>query len=307
LPPGSACKRGNPGDIWHSSDGGVTWAIASIPVSHNGAGVVTRAGRITLAAGNPSDPAHTAVFAMVANRDETHSETIDVFRSSDGGATFVSVKGTLTNPDGVCTDMDIGSSQSGFNQAIAVDPTNDGRVVIAGLFCSARSVDATSASPTWQVVSDVYGSQTHAACGAIPYVHSDFHALAIQPSGRVLLGGDGGIETSDDALIVATGAECSTTWHDVNRGLVTHLCYSIASGDPAWGDADVVFTGLQDDSSRWRDGVGKRWDTINLSDGTGGAIARTGGQTVYWAAQAADDHPTPDRTYCTHDCGLLEP
>jgi uncharacterized protein (TIGR03382 family) len=310
LPPSASCRLGNPGDIWHSNDGGATWTKSVIPVSTNSSGVVSRAGRMALAAGDPSDPATTVVYAMVANRDDSHSQTIDILRSNDGGATFVSAKGTVTNPDTVCVDLDVGSVQSGYNQAIAVDPRHPERVVVAGLFCSVRSVDGTSASPSWQVVSDVYGPQTSTSCGPIPYVHSDFHAALIAPNGRVLLGGDGGLEASDDALSVAAGSECSTRWIDANRGLATHMSYTITSGDPAYGDGDVIFTGMQDLSSRWRDSAHPgQWNTINLSDGTGGAVVRSGDATIYWTAQVAIGGLAKDRAYCRRepgtDCGLL--
>jgi hypothetical protein len=301
IAPSAGCPRGNPGHVWTSSDGGATWTMTALPVMHNYNGQVAVAGRMTLASSG------NVVYAMVANRDERATQTIDILRSNDGGATFASAKGPVTDPDTVCVDLDVGSVQSSYNQAIAVDPAHPERVVVAGLFCSVRTVDGTSATPTWQVVSDVYSHQTATSCGQIPYVHSDFHAALITPTGRLLLGGDGGIEASDDALTIANGNECSTQWIDANRGLATHLSYSLTSGDPMYGDGDVIYTGLQDLSSRWRDPAhADQWNTINLSDGTGGAIARDGDQSIYWAAQVSS---TMDRTYCRRmpavDCGLL--
>jgi hypothetical protein len=291
------CPHGNPGAIWGSVDGGVTWTMATVPAG--------RMGRITLAAGNAQNPATTVVYALVGNQDESHAQTVNILRSDDAGATFVSARGTLSNPDTVCTDLNVGSSQSGFNQAVAVDPQNADHVILAGLFCSFRTQNGRSAQPSWQVVSDVYGPQTTTGCGTIPYVHSDFHAALIA-NGKVYLGGDGGIEVSPNALTVAAGSECSTTWQNKNRGLTTHLCYSITSGDPRSGDPQVVYTGMQDLSTRWRDPTAlDRWDTINLSDGTGGAVARTSTNTIYWAAQAGSprDNPTPSRTFCLRKSG----
>jgi hypothetical protein len=311
LPPGPQCNHGNAGDIWRSVDGGLTWssatAASALPPSYNHSGALAAPGRMTLAAGDTTDPAHTVVYAMVGNRDESHSQTVNIFRSDDGGATYSSAKGALTNPDAFCTDLDVGASQSGFNQAIAVDPANSDHVVVAGLLCSFRTLDGRGATPHWQIVSDVYGPQTATTCGSIPYVHSDFHALVISNIGgvaRVLLGGDGGLETSTDALTVQSGSECSIHWDNANRGLVTHLCYSIASGDQLGGDPEVVFTGMQDISSRWRDPTDHdRWNTINQSDGIGGAVAHVGGQTIYWTSQAPspNDDPTPDRKFCKRD------
>src|SRR5262249_60756399 len=103
--------------------------------------------------------ATTSVYALVGNQDESHAQTVNILRSDDAGATFVSAKGTLSNPDTVCTDLNVGSSQSGFNQAIAVDPQNADHVILAGLFCSFRTQNGRAAQPSWQVGSDVYGPQ----------------------------------------------------------------------------------------------------------------------------------------------------
>jgi hypothetical protein len=303
VPPGSGCKHGNPGEIWRSRDGGATWTTVPLPATS------AVPGRMTLAAGSPADPTHTAVYVMVGNRDETNSETMNIFRSLDGGATYASALGMLTNPDGYCT-MDIGSITTNFNQAIAVDPANADRVMVAGLACSVRTLNGTAASPAWQVVSDVFSGATSTACGHIPYVHSDFHAALIA-NGRVLLGQDGGLATSTNALSVARGEECSTTWATANVGLVTHLCWGIASGDVVGGDPEVVFAGMQDISTRWRSAANpENWDTINLSDGTGGEVVH-GAEITYWEAQAGspNDSSTPDRQYCKpadSDCGRRE-
>src|SRR5262249_34141518 len=161
-------------DLWRSIDGGVTWtsaaAAALLPPSTGSNGRPSRIGRMTLAAGNAADPTRTVLYAMVANQDETHPQTVNIFRSTDGGATWASGKGSVSNPDAVCTDMDVGSVQSGFNQAIAVDPANADHVVVAGLFCSLRTTNGQAQNPSWQVISDVYGPQTVTPCGAIPYV-----------------------------------------------------------------------------------------------------------------------------------------
>jgi hypothetical protein len=317
--PGPSCAKGNPGDIWHSTNGGESWTSATetgiLPHVVRSTGEAVRPGRMTIGTGSTDDPNNVVAYVLVANEDETNSETVDVFRTTDRGRTYTSIKGAVTNPDGICFDTNVGDVQSGYNQALAVDPTDDNHLVIAGLYCSLRSLDGRSQSPTWQVVSDVYGgvgngsTKATTACGSIPYVHSDFHSARvanIDGQTRVLLGGDGGLVDSVNAFDVPDGSECNVTWENKNYGLVTELCYSIGSGDPAEGDGDVVFTGMQDLSSRWRTSGGS-FDTINLSDGTGSAVARGDGHTLYWAAQAAGGS-VPNRTFCERggtDCSLL--
>ncbi|HVE84644.1 MAG TPA: hypothetical protein VND93_17425, partial [Myxococcales bacterium] len=112
--------------------------------------------------------------------------------------------------------------------------------------------------------------------------HADWHRTIIVRIGataRVLGGCDGGLYWSDNTLSVANPE--TATWNGGNRGLPTHLSYSVASGDPVSGNPFVAFTGLQDNGTRFRDTTATStvFNQVIGGDGFGAAA----GTTIYWA------------------------
>jgi hypothetical protein len=293
---------GNYGDIWKSTDSGNTWVSARasglLPGSVTGA-PATDIGRIQLATGGTADPAATVVYALAGSLSETPSAATNaVLKSTDGGATWM-VKGTkttpVTNPTGGnnCTNLDVGHLQSWYNLAIAVDPGDANRVIIGGDLCGVRTIDGGT---TWQNVAHwlPQGGGGLTADGFLPYVHADWHTATIVRVGSTtmtLAGTDGGIYVSYDVFDRATGA--TVTWHFPDVGLVTHLPYSVGSGDPIYGRGGVVFAGLQDNGTRFRlledeayifEYTEQNWDQVRGGDGIGTAVVNdpTGQNPVYW-------------------------
>jgi hypothetical protein len=275
---------GNLGDIWKSVDGGATWtslrAAGTLPLPPNG-----EMGRINLAAVVGAPTAATAVIYALAG-NQTGGATVAVLKSLDGGATWTIVsKGAATAPTNPtpgatgadCMNMDIGHGQSQYDLAISVDPGNPNSVLIGGNLCGARTVDGGA---SWQIVSDwlAFGGDE----GNLPYVHADWHAsLVTRVAGKAitLAGSDGGIFASFDVFDAARGADVQ--WFDANVGLDTHLPYSVGSGDPVFGTAQFVLTGLQDNGTRFRvsqteaylSNFPKAWNQIQGGDGFGAAVA----------------------------------
>ena len=283
--PGANCAEGNDGVIWTSADG-MTWTIAQVPR-------VTNIGRITLAAGPTTDPSHTVVYAMVGSVDGL--STTNFWRSLDGGATWSDATGVLSNATlsvggyQDCGSLDIGHDQTWYNQAIVVDPTNADHVLVGGNLCGARTLNGTAPLPTWEIVSDwlpnpMTGCTT---AGVLPYVHADWHAAtSIVENGhvRTFAGTDGGIFSSTD-VFTNTPPE-QVTWTHHNRGLTTHLFYSVASGDPASGNPFVLFGGLQDNGTRIR--VDPHSPSVFNQpvggDGIGATVHTSSTGTTYWAS-----------------------
>ncbi|MBV8756271.1 MAG: hypothetical protein JO257_03280 [Deltaproteobacteria bacterium] len=284
--PGNGCTAGNNVALWHSTDG-MTWTQATKPAS-------TGTGRTTLAVGGTGDPAHTRVYAFVGSVDG--SKTLGFWRSDDGGQTYVDASGSLANPtlasnqDTSCTDLNVGHDQTWYNQAIVVDPTNADHVLVGGNLCGMRTLNGTAASPTWELVSHWlpgpgYGETAN---GRLSYVHADWHtATSVVINGKVttFAGTDGGLFQSDNLFDTATSAE-SVVWTHHNKGLATHLLYSVASGDPTAGDPFVAFMGLQDNGTRFRS------DAHNPSafnqpvggDGIGATVHHSASGTTYWGS-----------------------
>jgi hypothetical protein len=280
-------QTSNPGDVWLSADGGATWssrwAAGALPA--------VAPGRITLAASSPPPGSPAVIYAFVGSADG--NAQLGYWRSTDGGASFLSVASALSNPTTStdCRTVAVGDAQTWYNQAIAVDPGAPNDVLVGGMLCGLRTRNGLGASVTWDNVAHWLpsGGGGNVASGKLPYVHADWHAVAIVrlPGGaiRVLAGTDGGIAYSDDVFVPATVDDTTVHWTGTNGGIVTHLAYSIASGDPADGTAPVAFTGLQDNGTRFRDpATPTTFNQVIGGDGLGVTLARATGGTVYWAS-----------------------
>ncbi|HEX6838494.1 MAG TPA: hypothetical protein VF334_18080 [Polyangia bacterium] len=301
-----ACPGGTLGDIWRSADSGATWtslrATAKLPTATSLGN--TEYARMALAAGDPSKgPTMTVVYAQVANIDDVNSKQLAVFKSTDGGQTFTTIArdtspvgNSITNGMASCNNMDVAHNQAWYNLAIVVDPTNDNNVLLGGNYCGVRS---TNGGTSWTNISYWLPS----ASITLPYVHADWHAIHLSTAGGTLMafaGSDGGLFSSSNVFTAATGP--AVTWNYTNnRGMATHLFYGISSGDPTTGDANVVWGGLQDNGTRFRDldptmGKPTTFNQVIGGDGIGTALARTtGGQVGYWSSLPST------RMLCTAD------
>ncbi|HTJ42355.1 MAG TPA: hypothetical protein VL463_09695 [Kofleriaceae bacterium] len=297
------CPAGNNVAFWRTDDG-TTWSQVTATPPTAGTG------RTTIAAGPTNKPDKTVVYAYVGAVDGSH--TVGFWRSDDAGKTWVDATGALANPtlvdpnqDDSCIDMDVGHGQSWYNQAIVVDPTNADHVLVGGNLCGVRTLDGTSDAPKWELVShwlpgNMYGET---AGGRLGYVHADWHtATSVVFKGKVttFAGTDGGIFSSDNVFDDASAAE-SVVWTHHNRGLATHLMYALASGDPADGNAFVLFAGLQDNGTRFRTDP-KDPSGFNQpvgGDGIGCTVHTSSSGTTYWASvEFARVFCQPDKADC---------
>ncbi|HYV47952.1 MAG TPA: hypothetical protein VFA20_23995 [Myxococcaceae bacterium] len=303
----------NFGDIWKSTDGGATWTSAraggllapilagltsyQIPNPPNPPfpPVQEELGRMALAAGTPvaGDPTQTVVYVQAGPADEVQTQSLKqvaVFKTTNSGASWT-LLGTNTkavaNPsqEGGCGNLDAAHGQAWYNLAIAVDPSNSNNIILGGNLCSIRSIDG---GLTFQNVSHWLPLPRFGALGFpqgntdvnfsvyLPYVHADWHTALVGPNGRVFAGSDGGLFMSDNVFTTATvdPNNMPITWRQMNAGLVTHLHYSIASGDPVLGNQRYAFTGLQDNGTRMRDtGNSTKWNQVVGGDGVAAAIS----------------------------------
>jgi photosystem II stability/assembly factor-like uncharacterized protein len=298
----SACPSmttGNLGDIWKSTDGGATWTstrvAGALPLPTNG-----DVGRMNLSAvpAADADAANSVVYALASN--QTGSHTVAVMKSVDGGTSWnIVAQGVSTAPTnpatgatgGDCTTMDIGHGQSQYDLTIAADPGDNNSVLIGGNLCGARTVDGGT---TWQMVSDwlAFGGNE----GPLSYVHADWHhSLVVRVANQpiALAASDGGIFVSYDVFAAARGTDVK--WFQGNVGLDTHLPYSVGSGDPTFGTAQYVLTGMQDNGTRFRvseteaylSALPQAWNQVQGGDGFGavvGSDTKGTNQTVWGVA-----------------------
>ena len=222
-------------------------------------------------------------------------------RAGVAGPTLVKNRANLVSPDAQltaggqgCETVDTAHGQAWYNLSAAVDPQNPNRAIFGGNLCSVITTDggATwSNSSNWLPQSGLGLTQY----GFLPYVHADWHTsiAVVQPNGQtmVLAGTDGGIFVSRNIWDVATPE--LGQWQQPDVGITTHLFYGVSTGDPAAGNPNIVYGGLQDNGTRWRLVNDERfiaeinsgnWDQILGGDGFGSGLAQdTNGQNqVYW-------------------------
>jgi hypothetical protein len=258
---------GQPTTLFLSTDRGATWA----PISNAG-GVFAGAGRTTLGVAKPGE----AVVYAYANT-VTDAQLQDVYRSADGGQTWVAngVNATKapTNPVAGMTNMNICHGQCWYNQMILVDPQDSTRntVWIGGDLASARTRDggASWTIETWWLYSQF---------PALRYAHADFHAAAFKKTGTptLILGNDGGMNISTD-----DGATFSS---EKNTGLVSHLFYTVA-GSPHF--PNLVIGGTQDNGTRLRTDNGTVYNQVIGGDGMGTALSQANTNTSMGSAQGS--------------------
>ena len=255
--------------LYLSTDKGATWA----PVSNAG-NVFNNNGRTTLAVAAPGD---SVVYAYSATVGDTAMR--DVYRSSDGGQTWVAngvnATKTPTNPvAGSMPNMNICRAQCWYNQMILVDPRDASRntVWIGGDLAAAKTSNGGS---TWSLMTWWLYSQVP----ALPYAHADFHAAAFKSTGAptIILGNDGGMNVStDDGLSFSS---------DKNNGLVTHLYYAI-SGSPEF--PNLVIGGLQDNGTRLRTDNSAIHNQVIGGDGLGAALSIGNTNTSIGSSQGSN-------------------
>jgi hypothetical protein len=248
------------GDLLRSTDDGVTWSSA------RDAGLLpdTTVQRMTVGAGDPSDPNATVLYVEATDPTSTHTM---LFRSTDGGASYTEIGGNITNSaEGCSTTDNVVGVQGWFNQAVAVDPTDANHVLFGGTACNVRSLNGLASAPSWDWATPN---------GAAP-VHVDWHAaLVTNINGvvRTYSGNDGGIYSSTNLWTVPEGDENTIVWRDENAGLFTLLCDHLASGDPANGNGEAVMTGLQDNGVDYGSNTAGSWSIAEVAGGDGGPVA----------------------------------
>ena len=281
--------------LYLSTDLGATWA----PITNPG-NVFANNGRTTLAVAVPGDPVVYAYSSTV-----TDGAMRDVYRSSDGGQTWVAnaVNSTKipTNPvPGSMPNMNICHAQCWYNQSIMVDPTDTSRntVWIGGDLGTARTANggASWTIMTWWLYEQVPD---------LPYAHADHHAAVYKTTGTptIILGDDGGLNITTD-----NGATFSS---DKNIGLTTHLYYTITGNDEF---PNLVLGGMQDNGTRLRTDNGTKYNQVIGGDGTGAAYSIANTNTVFGSAQGSamrtnlsNTPPVVYQNWASATAGLSDP
>jgi hypothetical protein len=260
------------GHLWRTTNDGLTWTDVTSALGT----ASTDVGRMTLAAGAQAlSGGGWRVYLLAANK--VQSDQKDVFRSDNAGATWSSLVmhgcGAGTCTDGAPSnktsdqrDLNFVHDQASYNQMLVVDPVNPDIVFIGGNLSMGRS---TNAGANWTVMTDwlpfPFALATTGGLTDAQYAHADWHTATIAHVGGTAYfygGHDGGITRAIEPPGgggVLSGSPGNVPWEDrLNRGIVSHLIYSVVSGKErpvtacAGSGADIVYGGFQDNGTRLR-------------------------------------------------------
>jgi len=222
--------------IYKSIDGAANW-------SKLGGGLPDfDVGRIALAVA-PTNPNRIyASIVRACDRTGAGASTLSVFRSDDGGLSWLSKY-----------PSSIHSSYGWYLNVIAVSPSDPDIAFVGGL----QLHKTANAGDSW---TSVQGPQ-----------HVDFHALIFDAEGRLLSGNDGGVYRSTNM---------GASWTALNSGLGIVQFYAGISKDP--DDPTIIYGGTQDNGTLKRNGNGKsNWTHILSGDGGCTGILPTNRSVVF--------------------------
>ena len=246
------------GGIYRSFDGGQTWFK-----SGTGQPTAANVGKSRLA------ESQGTIFALIG--DLVNDSSLGLWTSVDNGDNWVQ---NLTGPETGTNyrgSLGIGNQiRSGFNLALAVDPSNANNIMTGGQY----GLLSTDGGLTWTAQEQTTND--------IDTPHVDYHA-AVWRNGTLWVGTDGGIYTTDDLGV---------TWTPRNSGMGSYLFNSVAV---AQTDLSVMFGGAQDNrgsgsvgATQWQYGSGLR------GDGSLGAIDPTNALNVYIDMQNGNHYRSTD-------------
>ncbi len=256
-----------PAAFYTSSDVGDHWAVS-------GTGLPISPGSDRIAIGvTPASAEH--VYLLYGSP----KGFLGLYRSQDGGKNFA-LRSNSPNILGyeIKAPFDT-ESQSSYDLAIAVSPTNKEELHIGGINCW-RSMDE---GETWRYTS--YWAQDEPDAGHGRYTHCDIHALVFN-NNTLYCGSDGGIYQSVDHAATCTWKDITTgSMGPVNSptpGVVNTQFYRI--GTPAT-NLKLVYGGAQDNGiNKWIAPVARKdtaMDQVLGADGMECVIDYTNEKIVY--------------------------
>ena len=246
---GNAFSGGTEG-VFKSTNGGQNW----MPANGTGANVLnlTNAGRVVLAMASSSP---TTLYVAIV--DVNTGALLGFYKTTDGATNWMRLNST---PD-YCTP------QCGYDNVIAVQPTNPNVVFAGGAFTTTlvRSLDGGT---TWTTLQSAQN---------FGFLHADMHALAFFPNGNTLyLGNDGG------AYVTTQITATTPAFTALNSNLGLTQFYPGLSMHPT--NANIAIGGTQDNGTVLYAGA-VTWNNVACGDGGYAAIDFNTPATMYAACQ----------------------
>ena len=205
--------------IYKTTNGGNSWTKLA-------GGLPTEiVGRISLAIA-PSNPQRLyALYTEPSDSGGGGASALGAFRSDDAGQTWINIGNAVSQ-----------ATYGWYLSVVSVQPTNPDVAIFGGYELRRTSVAGGSYSN-------------------ITPPHVDLHAVAWDASGRMLIGGDGGLHRSSNL---------GGTYESLNTGLGIVQFYAGMSTHPT--DLNRMFGGFQDNGSARRES-GMNWTQVTGGDG----------------------------------------
>lgn len=235
------------GGVWYSSNSGANFTEHAVL---QGPGALNKL-KLTTSA---NDPAH--FYGILAETRDKNNNAITTeakfkkFRFANDNTAADLVSETLITGF---------NSQQGYNQCIAVSPTDKNSIIIGGV----KSYISTDNGASFALFTNPYNEPV----GVGFYVHPDHHHLSFLPDGVTVINGhDGGIHRG--LITDTTGAN----WTDLSNGLIISQPYNIAITQGINGD-DYMMANQDNDgfSKVLKDGA-QKWVSAYAGDGTATGI-----------------------------------
>ena len=264
--------------LYRSTEGGLrgTWSRMDSPTFGRATTSTDPIGRVTLAYATGEGQDHDVMWALIQDAGQLSGKlpVLDqwlvspsvsylngIYRSGDDGATWElkGEPGTLSHAEGsvyangvLVASRHVGA-QAWYNQYLAVDPTDENRVILGLEEIYATQGDpATPGLASWQTIGRFWSTCRFvvAVCSPSPDVeegaitpHPDHHSVAVvaTPDGaRIYDGSDGGVAVLDEV----DGRFDNDAWQMRNDGIGTAKPYYAVMGRDG-----QILTGMQDNGT----------------------------------------------------------
>jgi len=255
------------GDLLTSVDSGSSWTLAT-PAS-----LTQNVSRMALGVGHGG-----AAYVSSAG---CYGNLVDLEKTANGGSGWTQIYSALeysANParaygpptvtaPGLFNYFNFGGNfgQGGYDNVVAVDPTNSGHAIFGGVTALATSNGGASFTDTGRTYQQNAG-----------LIHPDYHAFAFYSHDHLYAGNDGGVYATSNLGGVGQGGD----WTNLNSNLDTVQYYSGTALD-----AGRILGGAQDNGSQGSfSGTGSLPQGTEYLDGDGTVTAIDPHSSAIWAA-----------------------
>lgn len=219
----SILEKGSCQDIDVAADGSMVVSFANVVYTSNSDAVNSftkhpknGSSRISAAIA----PSNNDVIYLLQSRSTGVLSKLEI--SIDKGATW----NIIVPPGSACIDPfvqnDCTGGQGGYDDAIAVDPSDWGRILVGGvqLYEWKYNPSSNPIGGSWLKAANLFESISNPF-----YVHADKHTIIWPTAGTVYIGSDGGVTRSIDGGV---------TWQERNLGYNVTTFFDVATSANGW-------------------------------------------------------------------------